>query len=118
MRTSAPVEELRVADPKGQASEVSRSPQNTFIYGNTDQLGIYDVREGSARDVSQRFAVNLFDATESDIRPRPNIKTEYEEIEGRTSWETTRREAWRWLVWAAIGILLLEWYIYNRRVYV
>jgi hypothetical protein len=118
LRTSTPVENLRVLGPHGAATQVARSPQNTFVFGNTDQLGVYEVREGAAGNVTQRFAVNLLDRTESDIRPRPKIKTEYEEIPGRTSWETTRREAWRWLVWAAIGILLLEWYIYNRRVYI
>ena len=61
--------------------------------------------------------VNLFDRTESDIQPRPMLKTEYEEIPGQKAHETTRREAWRWLVWAALAILLVEWYIYNRRVY-
>ena len=28
------------------------------------------------------------------------------------------RELWKLLVLAALGLLLLEWYIYNRRVYV
>jgi hypothetical protein len=28
-----------------------------------------------------------------------------------------RREAWKFLLLAALGVLILEWYIYNRRVY-
>jgi hypothetical protein len=118
LRSSLPVENIRVVDPRGQSTRVSRTPQNSFVYGNTDSLGIYHVYGGSSNEETQQFAVNLFDHNESDIRPRPSIRTEYEEIPERKSWETTRREAWRWLVWAAIGVLLLEWYVYNRRVYI
>ena len=28
------------------------------------------------------------------------------------------RELWRWVVLAALALILLEWYIYNRRVYI
>jgi hypothetical protein len=28
-----------------------------------------------------------------------------------------RQELWKWLLLGAIGVLIFEWYIYNRRVY-
>ena len=36
---------------------------------------------------------------------------------GQTGQEVARQELWRPLVWIALAVLLLEWYIYNRRVY-
>ena len=66
-----------------------------------------------------RFTVNLFNPAESDIRPRPKnaIKIGPVEVEGTREIETTRREVWKWIVVVALGVLLAEWYIYNRRVY-
>ena len=103
LRSSRSVEHIRVESPGGGIQQVSRGPQNTFVYGGTDQLGIYRVHDGPAREDTRQFAVNLFDSTESNIRPRPLIRTRYENIPAQATWDTKRREAWRWLVWGAFG---------------
>ncbi len=41
-----------------------------FQFHDTNRLGVYDVRRGD--QVIERFAVNLFDRQESDVRVRPN----------------------------------------------
>ena len=64
-----------------------------------------------------RVAVNLFDEIESNIPPVPELQTEYEKIEGTRGVERTRREAWKLILLLALGVLLVEWYVYNRRVY-
>jgi len=46
------------------------------------------------------------------------VETEYEEIAGRRGWETKRREGWKYLLLAALAVLMIEWYIYNQRVYI
>ena len=46
------------------------------------------------------------------------VKIGHVEVTGQSHWEPARRELWRILLLAALGVLLLEWYIYNRRVYV
>ena len=42
---------------------------------------------------------------------------EHVKISGTRAVARTRREAWKWLVMLALIVLLVEWYIYNRRVY-
>ncbi len=118
LRTSSPQDTVQIEDPSGQITRLQRGPQNTFVFGGTQSVGIYSVREGDARDISQRFAVNLFDAVESDIRPQQEINTQYEDIPGKIQWETTRHEAWKMLLLGVLAVLVVEWYIYNRRVYV
>ncbi|MBM97583.1 MAG: hypothetical protein CMJ77_00530 [Planctomycetaceae bacterium] len=118
LRTNLPVKEINVLAPDQRNTTIQRSGQNTFIYGNTDELGIYEVTEGDAEASNQRFSVNLFDTIESDILPRNELNTGSEMVPPAQSWETTRREAWKWLLVAALIVLLIEWYIYNRRVYV
>ena len=41
----------------------------------------------------------------------------YVEVKAETRWEPARRETWKFLLVVALGVLLFEWYIYNRRVY-
>jgi hypothetical protein len=63
--------------------------------------------------------VNLFDPVESASRPDPNptIKVGDVKVKGETGWEPGRREIWKWLVLTGLVVLLVEWYIYIRRVY-
>ena len=117
LRTETPVDRLRVRSPDGKFSEVARETQNTYTFSNTDLLGIYEVFEPKAQEPSQRFAVNLFDRRESDLRPRDKLELGHEEIPGQGSQAPARLEAWRWLLIAGIVVLVFEWYVYNRRVY-
>jgi hypothetical protein len=118
LKTQVATADIRVVSPDGAIREVSRRPDNTFTFGRTDKIGVYQVRESPESQVAaQRFAVNLFNRNESDIRPRPQISTQFKQIETAGS-EVIRREMWKWLLLLALGLLLLEWYVYNRRVYI
>jgi hypothetical protein len=108
---------LAVKTPAGSIVEVPRSRQNTFNFAQTEQLGVYEVHEGGK--TTQQFAINLFDPKESEIRARTEgtVKIGYVEVKPETRWEPARRETWKFLLVVALVVLLFEWYIYNRRVY-
>jgi hypothetical protein len=108
---------LQVGTPAGRAADVKGGKLGKFNFTDTAELGPYEVRcEGKTL---RWFAVNLFQPAESDIRPdpQPTIKIGYVEVEGQPGWEAGRRDIWRWLLLLGLAVLLLEWYIYNRRVY-
>ena len=109
--------ELVVRSPSGQRATLNRGPRNVFGYSDTRELGAYEVLEGDK--LTQRFTVNLFDPMESDIRPREEntIRIGYVDVQGETAFEPSRFETWKYLLLLALGVLLFEWYIYNRRVY-
>ena len=117
LRSEANVDRLSIVLPDGKSQDVERGKLNAFVFSDTDELGVYSVQE-AGKD-KERFAVNLFDAPESDIRPRAQnaVKIGYVEVEGQSTREVARQEAWRPLLLVALAVLLLEWYIYNRRVY-
>ncbi len=117
IRSESPADRITVETPSGQRSPVARSQKSAFVFGGTEETGVYTVLEGGPQSVRQQFAVNLFDSIESNIRPLAEIQTEYEQIEGQAAIERTRREAWKPLLLAALVVLVLEWYVYNRRVY-
>jgi hypothetical protein len=117
IRPDLGVSQIRVTDPAGKESRLSRGSRPDFTYGATDQVGIYGV---AWEDGGQRsFAVNLLDTQESNIEPRPTIRIGAEQVAlGREQTQTPPQPyaLWKWLVAAALLVLLLEWYIYNRRV--
>ena len=99
-----------------------------FQFHDTTELGVYDVRRGD--QVIERFAVNLFDRQESDVRVRPTQDAKTERRSGRpifasatSTWRRRSarrrraRKSGRSVLACALFVLVLEWYIYNRRVY-
>lgn len=117
LRAIRPVKSLQITDPGGGLETVTRGRQGSFSYGRTGRIGVYNVIEGKSEEVSQRFAVNLFSRRESNIRPG-RFSIGHQDVEPASGSEPARMEIWRWLVIAALGLLLVEWYIYHRRVYV
>ena len=94
-----------------------KEASNSYIFGRTEELGVYDVREGAAAKANQQFAVNLYDPRESDLKPKDVVIVGVEEVKGQVAKNQSRQELWKWLLLVAIGVLVFEWYIYNRRVY-
>ena len=108
---------ITVRRPDGTVLQIPKEQGSRLSFSGTDELGIYEIQ--AAGQTIKRIAVNLFDANESEIRPRPDgtLKIGYVDVHGQSRWEPGRREIWRILLLLALGGLLLEWYIYNRRVY-
>jgi hypothetical protein len=107
----------QVRMPSGRMVAVQTLPSGKFSFTETDEPGVYEVV--TAGKPGQRFAVNLLDERESDIQPgpAPTIKIGHVEVKNQSGWESHRRESWRVLVAAGLVVLLVEWYIYNRRIY-
>jgi hypothetical protein len=108
---------LVVKAPGGQSFDVPRTHQQAFNFAQTDQVGVYDVLDRGK--TTEQFAVNLFDSKESEIGAKTvdTVKIGFVEVAPTTRTVPVRREAWKFLLLVALGVLILEWYIYNRRVY-
>jgi hypothetical protein len=127
LRAPATADRLTVIDPAGGPTTVQRSPQDSFAFHSTDMPGIYQVRQGN--NVIERFAVNLFDRAESDVRVRPtqdedsqtvraaDIRIGNVDVAATAERAPARQELWKLILACALFVLVLEWYIYNRRVY-
>ncbi len=107
---------IDVVTPGGGKTAVVRDRNNAYVFSDTDQVGVYGVIP-DGDDVTQRFSVNLFDEVESQIVPKRMFETAWNQVQAKESFETTRRDAWRWILLLAVIVLVVEWYIYNRRVY-
>jgi hypothetical protein len=122
------VPEVTVVLPDRSEREIPTPTVGKMAFHETDQLGVYDVEAGG--ELAARFAVNLFDRQESDVRLRTrqddkdgvqtvqSLAIGYQDVRAESPSNPMRKELWTWLLLAALFVLVLEWYIYNRRVYV
>jgi hypothetical protein len=65
----------------------------------------------------ERFAVNLFDSQESNLKPRAELDFDWNKVQAAADARPQPRAGWKILLLVALFVLLIEWYIYNRRVY-
>lgn len=122
------LDEVEVKLPDERTVRLEADANGRFAFHETDQPGIYVVY-AQGRPV-RRFAVNLLDREESDVALRErqdrdedlavveSLSIGYVDVEAERSRAPARRELWKWLLLAALVVLLVEWYIYNRRIYV
>jgi hypothetical protein len=110
------VEEVTVQRPQGASEKVPASGAARIHYGRTDLVGIYEVEPGIPGE--NHFAVNLFDPVESMVRPADEVVIGVETVQANKAEVQVNRPAWPYFLMALLAVLLLEWIIYNRRVFV
>ena len=73
-----------------------------------------DLTEGSR--VTRFYAANLLNADESDIRPADELGLADRVVQARQSTAGRLLELWPFVVLGALVIMLLEWWVYNKKV--
>ena len=108
------VEEIAVVRPDARDDRVFSGGYQTIHYARTRQVGVYQVDPGVPGE--DRFAVNLFDPNESRVAPAPTLALGAARIETDAGAMRVNEPAWRYVLLAVLGLLILEWIVYNRRV--
>jgi hypothetical protein len=108
------LEEISVTDPDGRKSTLPCEAQGTVAYGKTSRAGIYTIGSGGS---TAAYAANLTNAAESDIRPVRQFGLGSATVTAAVAAAPKNSEIWRELLVFAFVVLLVEWYVYNRRVY-
>lgn len=133
LRTKSLAKSLTVAGPNSLSEQVSRTGDGSYLFHDTSTPGYYEILDNSktgAEKVVGRFAINLFDGQESNVRvatqpdddPDDNVESAaslqigHVTVDAEAS-QPARKDLWRPLLLLAVVVLLVEWYIYNRRVY-
>lgn len=106
--------EVEVEAPSGETTSITGRGGGERFFGGTGEVGLYTVSYPEGRE--ERYAVNLLDAAESNLEPAETVHLSEREVEATAGAIETNREIWWPFVLAAFLVLLLEWYIYNRRV--
>jgi len=108
------IREIALVGPNG-ATKVAVPEEGDFALPPLERVGVY--RTVPLVPQYERLAVNLLDASESNLLPVktvPGGSGETITAEGRK----TRLELWWWII-ACIGLplLMIEWWVYTRRVH-
>lgn len=107
---------LRTAEmvrPDGQKISISVDPEaREVVYGATDLQGIYRLNIGTNQT---SFAVNLLDATESNLQPGESLSMGRKGAVLPASLHRANLESWRWFAFGALAVVLLEWWWFHRR---
>jgi uncharacterized protein YegL len=108
-----PLKELTLDGPMGRRT-VKIPDAGDVALPALDKVGVYTTEPPIPQ--YEKVAVNLLDASESNLLPvaqPPGGGTAVEGIAGKS-----RLELWWWIVaCAALPLLLIEWWVYTRRVH-
>jgi len=109
----APGESISVRCPDGETSRVT-AQDVTADFSRTHKVGFYEATTSAGPTA---FALNLASIRESKLAPLGALKgAGGETIEGLSDLAGGTEEIWFWAALAALGVLLLEWWVYHRRI--
>jgi hypothetical protein len=108
---------VRIVLPDGIIRDLATDRQ-TVVFADTETPGVYQVDNLKGSEVIQSgsFVVNLFAPGESNIAPRGSISLSGNDIAPSAREEVGQQEFWPWVALAALIVLLIEWYVYQRRI--
>ncbi len=114
--------------PGGETKPTTPTGDGRITFGPIQRTGVYRVRwtgSAGATDVvdagrvSRFFAANMSSSDESDVRTAEQMTLASQTVTAQQN-ESRRevRRLWPWLLLAALAMVMFEWFIYNRKVYV
>ncbi len=115
---SSRFQDYRVVAPDGKTTDLVRGDESRYTFTKTDEMGIYQVFAKGVEKPVESFCVNLFSSRESDLTVADSVKMGYEKVAATSSVVQARQETWRWILLAGLLLLVIEWIVFNRRVFI
>ncbi len=112
----ARVAEVKIIRPDGVEDIIPTGQFQTIHYASTRNVGTYRVEPGVPGD--NVFAVNLFNPIESNVAPVGTVTIGADGSKPQMAGVQVSKPAWPYLLLALLALLILEWIIYNQRVFV
>lgn len=107
---------VKVRYPNGESERVAPRRSGLVTFGGTDVVGFYEIDTEVPGETSR--AVSLLDEQESFITSNKDFRIAAGEIEVAEATDRVNRPLWPWVLGAMGVLLLVEWIVYNRRMYV
>jgi len=90
--------------------------QGAAVLGPFTRVGVYET-DAKVQPPFDRLSVNLLDPAESDLRTAGVLNVSAVAADATVQTATIRREVWRWFIWGALAVMLVEWLVYTRRMH-
>ncbi len=128
-RLPGEVKDVVVKSPDGNTQKLQAAGDGRIVFGPVPKSGVFGVSwtgsygptdvEGDDGRPTRYFAANLFDRVESDVGAAENVELASRVVESRLEGSAIAdKNLWPWLCLAALVIIMLEWFVYNRKVHV
>jgi hypothetical protein len=117
-RIPAAARNIELEQPDGTKSSITLREPGQFTWGPIRRAGIYTLRwDESGRDGRQekRFTANILSDKEGQIRPLEKLVLGEREVAGLGGTVNARSSLWPALLGIALLVVMLEWWIYQRR---
>ena len=111
---SAEGAEARLTGPGKLDIALKADSMGTFRYPKAARVGIYTI--AAPNRPAAKFAVNLLDPLESDIRPKRELILAGETVVAETDLGRANQELWPVLAMLALALVCVEWWVYNSKV--
>ena len=108
------VKKVTLHAPDGGTKELTVPAREEFVLPPLERVGVYTTDPPVPG--FERIAVNLLDPAESNLVPAENIPGGSAAAEEGGSGKR-RVELWWWLAVGGLGMLMVEWWVYTRRVH-
>lgn len=109
-------QEMTVVRPDGTEDDIDIDDRHTMTYGRTREVGPYFAKFDDKDKTIETYCANILDTTESTIRANKNLTLSGQAVESVSGDVEVNEPLWPWAVGLALVLLLVEWWIYNRRV--
>ena len=106
---------LTVTKPDGGKREVVVGERGGAIFDNVDEVGVYKVAGSNYPEYT--FAANLASTSESDITPHKSLAILENATPPSTRKVLTQQELLPYLAFLALLVLVIEWYVFHRRIH-
>lgn len=116
MNVPADAKKVKIERPDGSIDEEPVRAGGLLSYARTREAGVYRVQFDDPARTKEVFAANLLDPIESSIAPNESFTVGTEAVESVLAETKINRPLWPYAVMAGLCILLIEWWIYNKRV--
>lgn len=118
----------QIRSPDGQVEPLVVAPDGRTVFGPIRKVGVYEISYrndpapgdfGTAEKALRPIAADLLDAAESDIASAQELTLASRIVKASAeSSEKFGRRLWPYLLLAVLGVVMLEWFVYNRKVHV
>jgi hypothetical protein len=127
-RIPMPADDVEIRLPDGARHAIEPGPDGRVVFGPLTGVGLHEVvwnGHPGANDLldgsraRRLYAANLFDPAESEVGALNRVELASKVAESGTGNESPgSRRLWPWILAGALLVVLLEWFIYNRKVQV
>ncbi|HVP11139.1 MAG TPA: VWA domain-containing protein [Phycisphaerae bacterium] len=107
---------VRIDGPDGREENLEVQGRHSMTFAHTYLAGVYRAVFDDKGRTANAFAVNTLDPIESLITPNETFTIGAEQVASVTGQVKVNEPLWPWAAGAALLVLLVEWWIYNKRV--